>query len=166
MLPGMLAKTLALLGYPARFTASQMVSTSAAGWSFTGQTTQGTIKSVAAPGNSLNQNGILRIRAQYTVPNNSNNKTLVIQYGGVTFFSFIATTQASIVVSLEIQNRGAANSQVAASAGLTGPGTSSGATITSSIDTTQSQSINFLCTLQSSSDTVKLERYSIEAVNP
>lgn len=140
---------------------------SVTGMAVTGTTNETTLASIIIPANMLGINGMLRITALWSYTNSANNKTLRVNFGGTTWFNQVQTTTASAQSMTMIRNRGAANSQVgyAISAG-SAFGSTSVANPTAAIDTTASQSITITGQLVNTGETITLESYTVEVLNP
>ena len=139
----------------------------ATGMSVTGTTSETTLASIVIPAGLLGVNGVLRITSLWTYTNSVNNKTLKVNFGGTTWFNQAQTTTASAQSMTIIRNRGVVNSQVgyAISAG-SAFGSTSVANPTAAIDTTASQTITITGTLANTGETITLESYIVELLNP
>jgi len=120
----------------------------------------------------LGLNGFLRVSSLWSLTNSVNTKAMYTYFGaagaglgGTLYGQPTATTAASWRDQRIIQNVNAANSQK----GFGGSGVfaASGAAIpTSAVDTTAASEIVFACLLANSGETISLEAYLIEALNP
>ena len=142
----------------------QLVASSGVQVAHTGDTALTTLITKSIPGGLLGPNGFLRVTFLVTCTSNANTKGFHVTYGGTTFFFRNETTNALGRHQIQITNRGATNSQVAAASGLAG-GFSAGnlSTVTSSIDTDSAQDLLFRVQLGNSGDTARFESYSVEA---
>ena len=130
------------------------------------------LATITVPANSPSSNGMLRITTQWTFTNSANTKTLRARYSGAAgtiFQQFSVTTQATMRAQCEIHNRNATNSQVGAAIG--GPSTgqwgqSTGAIVTSAVDTTASTTIVITGQKASAGETLTLEWYLVELIEP
>ena len=103
-----------------------------------GTTSETSLYSKLIPGNTLGENGCLRISINATFTNSANSKVLKVKYGGTIFFTHSVATQSVYKYApIEIRNRNATNSQVSdnGTAGGLGAATES----IGSIDTTADQ---------------------------
>jgi len=146
--------------------ASGVLKQSAVPASVTGTLSETTLATIAIPAGAMGANGMLRITALWSFTNSANNKTLKGVLAASQFMNQVFTTSTSIRTQTMITNRGAANSQVghAASAGAFSGSTS--AVVTSAIDTTQAQNFTLTGTLANTGETITLEGYTVELLNP
>jgi hypothetical protein len=109
---------------------------------FTGVTTSQDALSATVPGNLLGTNGQLRIHYTEAHNNTAGTKTVVVQYGGTSFFTGTETATTTGNEMFRISNRGVANAQVqAAGSAATIFGVTSTTQGTGSVDSTQSQTV-------------------------
>lgn len=146
---------------------SGLLAQSAVPSSVTGTISQTALASLTIPGNAIGPNGSLRITTLWTVTNNSDTKSIGATFGGTVFMNKSLTTSDSFQAQTIIRNRGVTNSQVSSSPSAVADYGSSGAnTQTGTVDTTQNQTLNITGTLGTSSDTITLESYTVEVLNP
>jgi hypothetical protein len=147
--------------------AAGILAQSGAPASVTGTTAATVLASIQVPGGAMGPNGVLRISTQWSYTNNADAKTLGITFGGVTFMASGQSNTAGMQYINRICNRGATNSQVGygAAAGASFSTTSTAAQ-TASVDTTQTQTLNITAQLGTSTDTITLENYTVEILNP
>lgn len=130
---------------------------------YTGVTTQQNAAVVAVPGNAIGPNGALRFEATWTVPNNANNKTVGVGFGGSTYFSTVLTTVVFEALKKALYNRGVANAQVGdTGTGGVGTGTGAAAPVYGSTDTTLSQNLSFTSQIATATDYLILEAFSVQ----
>lgn len=132
----------------------------------TGTTSATVLATVTVPANAMGANGCVRVTAYWSMTNNANSKNLVIRFGGAAtqMWSAGLSNVSAAGCQVSVHNRGATGSQI-----MNGGGTSSSygtlpSMVTSSEDTTQSQSIQFVGNLAVSTDTLTLERYTVEVL--
>lgn len=115
------------------------------------------------PANSMGVNGVLREFSIWSIPGNTNTKTLSGQFGGNNTMVSPQTTAANIAARFMqvIANRGVANKQVSWQSGLIGTGTTGQALQT--VDTTSAVAVGFSATLNTSAlDYAVLESVTLE----
>lgn len=140
----------------------------AASNSHTGDTAETTLGTCSLPANLLGLNGCLYIRSAWSSPNNNaDTKTVRIRFSGASGTIFMSGTIGSSVLSAgdirSICNRDATNVQVGGFSSSLGAsaGTSGGALVTASVDTTAATSLVFTVQLGTSTDTLTLEGYTV-----
>lgn len=134
--------------------------------SVTGTTTETVLATIPVPAGALNVNGSLRISSLWSYTNSANTKTLTVKLGATSFLNVAPTTTASFQSMNIIRNR-AINSQVSfVASALSSFTTSNGAPTTGAIDMSAAQNITFTATLANSGETITLEGYTVEILNP
>ena len=135
--------------------------------SVTGTTSETVLATIPIPAGALGINGVLRITALWSYTNSANNKTLRINFGGTTWFNQVQTTTASAQGMTMIRNRGSVTSQVgyAISAG-SAFGSTSVANATAAINMAVAQNLTITGTLALGTETITLEGYTVEILNP
>jgi hypothetical protein len=148
-----------LLGVPYVVAAS-----AATGMSTTGSVTENTLASITIPGGAMGANGSVRITAVFSLSNNANTKVMRIKFGGTTYTSVSLSNSTTLRQFTQIINRNSVSSQVGAATFAGGFSSSSGAAVTSSVDT--SSDVTLLITGQNgnSADTITLESYLVEVI--
>lgn len=151
---------------PATAGLPRVVGQSAVAASVTGTTNETTLATILIPAGALGVNGSLRITTLWSYTNSANNKTIQVKFGGTAFFSAINTTTASYNDQTIIRNR-SVSTQVAhlANAGNR-LGSSGSAPTTGAIDTAVAQTVTITGTLASAGETITLEGYTVEILNP
>lgn len=144
---------------------AQVIAANATQQSVTGNTNDNIVATVTIPGGLMSANSQLRICSLWTYPNNANTKTVRTRFGGnlMTQSSFTSGNGAFSVETI-LANRGT-GSQVFVGGGFNGFGTA-GAVSTMAVDTTVDQTVTFSLQLGTSTDTMSLERFSIEVMTP
>jgi hypothetical protein len=141
---------------------------SGAAVSHTGNTNETTLATVTIPGGSMGPNGVVRVTSLWSVTNSSNNKALIIRFGGTSgtaYQNITVTTVGTVHFVTLIRNRNSANSQVGHASGAGLPfGTSGGAVTTSSVDTANDVDLVVRGTLASAGETITLESYMVEVL--
>lgn len=116
-------------------------------------------------GGLLGVNGVIRVSTLWTLTNNVNVKTLRVRLGGVAGTIFWAVAGASIATlkgHCQIANRGAQASQVAMDSATLAFGSSTGAVVTGTIDTSINQDLVITAQKATGTDTTILEAYQVE----
>lgn len=144
----------------------QILAQSSVGVSCGADTSEDTLATVTVPAGAMGANGRLRITTIWTITNSGNNKTFRIRFGGTSgtiFGTGTLTTIASIHDQREVCNRNSASSQIGGVNGGTGGwGTSSGANVTSAVDTSSETTVVITGQKASSGETITLESYLVE----
>lgn len=135
--------------------------------SVTGTTAETTLATILIPAGAIGKNGALRITAVWRAgANNANVKSVIYRYGGVTITSSGVTSALTYQDQRVMFNRGAQNSQVTYN-GTAGYGAGSSVNvITTSVDSSVAQNLTLSATLANSTDTVFLEAFLVEVINP
>lgn len=147
-----------------------LVSKSGVASSVTGTVTETILAQIAIPP-TLGANGQIRVRTYWTVTNSGNNKTLRVRLGttGITstqISSLIATTIASAMGMIDIQNANATNAQnifTEIARGTDGLVTT--VMSTSTADMTVAENIYITGQLANVGETITLIGYSVELAN-
>lgn len=168
-------RTTAGTGAPEDCTASQVRSILSASYILeqdatqvchTGDLVDTTLKTIAVAGNLLGINGGLRITVVWS-RNSSGTASVTIntKFGGTLWNTQSPTTTAlSARSQTQLQNRGAANSQVGTGTAQVNWGTNTAAIVTAAIDTTTSQNILLTGQLSNTGDSVCVESYTVEVL--
>ncbi|PRZ51236.1 hypothetical protein BX589_12077 [Paraburkholderia fungorum] len=138
---------------------------SAAPSSVTGTTATTTLASIPIPAGVMGVNGALRLTLNWSTTNNANTKTVAVTLGGTQVYSTGNQSVLSVQTQINIRNRNSQSSQVTSASIVTFGGSGSAVT-TTSIDMTQARTLAITGTLGSSSDTLTLEGYTLELLNP
>lgn len=135
--------------------------------SVTGTTTETTLATINIPAGAVGPNGSLSITTLWTMTNNADTKTTRIRLAGQGYLAFAAASvmaQQSVTI---IRNRNAYNSQIGYnSASSTGLGSTGSSNTASTVDMSQAQSLTITGQLGTSTDTITLEGYTVELLNP
>lgn len=135
--------------------------------SVTGTTSETTLATIPVPAGLMGLNGVLRVTAMWTVTNSANNKALRVVFGGSLFSGVDLTTTASAQFQTHIRNRGAANSQIGFIVSSGFPfATSGGSPVTGAVNTAVAQNLLITGQLASGAETITLEAYTVELLNP
>lgn len=134
----------------------------------TGNTTENTVATITIPANSMGANGYIRVISTWTTTGNTNTKTVRVKFNGTIYTIVNHTLSTALMVQAItiIQNRNNTSSQIGGPAGTEGIERSiNGAAITSAHNTTGALDVTLTaqCTT-SGSDTITLERYTVEVV--
>jgi hypothetical protein len=135
--------------------------------SVTGTTAQTTLATIQIPAGAVGINGSLRITTLWSIPNNANTKRVRVTLAGTAFLDNSLGAAAGMQAMTIIRNRGVINSQVSLSS-VAGSSFSSttGVSTTAAIDMSQAQSLIITGTLAVITDTITLEGYTVEILNP
>jgi hypothetical protein len=146
--------------------ASGVLKQSAVPASVTGTLSETTLATIPIPAGAMGLNGVIRVTAVWTVTNSADSKVLKTVLGGSVFNNFGVTTTVSVHNYCEVRNRGAANSQVAYQ--QNGTGTSSSGNAITAVDTSLAQNLTITGTIgaNAGSNTIPLEGYTVEILNP
>lgn len=139
--------------------------------SVTGTTAETALATITIPAGGLGLNGSIKVTRLITYTNNANIKTFRDRFGGISGTSYNTygpTTTATARYDTEIHNRNSANSQIGFAAGVgpniagSGIGFTSGAVVTSAVDT--SLATTYVLTVQNANagDTSTLEYWKAE----
>ena len=134
----------------------------------TGTITETILATVNLPANTIGANGQVRIRTYWTMPSSANIKTLRVRFGTTGIAStqisaISATTIGSAMLTSDVQNLNAANSQNTFYEGARGTdGLITTSLVTSAIDTTVSQNFYFTGQLTNTGETITLTGYAVE----
>jgi hypothetical protein len=139
----------------------RVLAQSAVSVSHTGDLLEITLATITVPAGAMGANGCVIVEAQFSYPNSANVKTLRIKFGGTTVANTAPTSSLQTNFRSRIQNRNATNSQVAVNVGAASYGNSTGAIVTSAINTTAAVNITITVQLASAAETVVLESYLV-----
>lgn len=118
----------------------------------------------AVPSGAMGPNGRLIIRGRTTCNNNANSKSPRIAFGGMTLVNNNLASAAGAEVYTQVQNRGVTNQQVAPAQSFAGVGSTSGAAVRGTEDTTAVVNVVFGCTVPTAGDYVMWESASITCI--
>lgn len=147
---------------------------SAAGMAVTGTVAETVLATVSVPAGAMGTNGIIRITSLWSVTNSANTKTLTWRFGaagagtGGTAYSSTPVTTSALFQDMRLVRNITASSQKGVSSGnpTGGLGVSSGALVTSSINTANAAEVAFTATLTNTGETITLESYLVELIRP
>jgi hypothetical protein len=147
--------------------ASYLLDQSGAPSTVTGTTNETTLATVTVPAGAVLARGALRITSLWSMTNNANVKTLLARLAGVNIGGGVGTSSVATFFGQQvIWNRSATNSQVMRPAVATSFGTSTSAVLTAAVDMTAAQNLTFTGTLANAADSITLEAYTVEVLNP
>lgn len=156
-------RCLAILGFPARgANLPRLLAQSAVAVPLTGTLTETTLATIAIPAGAMGINGGIRLRAWFTCTNSANNKTFTVKLGATTVRTSTRTTVAQQAFFFDVINRGAANAQMSS---IPADGTGS-AVLTYTMDTSVAQNLTITGTLANTGETITLEGYAVDILNP
>jgi len=134
----------------------------------TGDTNPATFYTIAIPGGTIGANGSLRITVSFGYTGTAGAKTPTIAFGGTTFYSTASpsgsTLSAHIITT--ISNRNNTSIQIGGSTNQAGYTSTNNAFVPGAIDTTISQNLVISGQLANAGDSIAVERYLIEVINP
>lgn len=135
--------------------------------SITGTLVETTLATIAIPASSLTTNGSLRITTLWSYTNSANTKTVRVRLAGTQIGLAAATATAAVQGQVIITNRAALNSQVCNGNNMAAPfGTTTSAPVITAIDMAVSQNVTLTATLSNVGETITLESYTVEILNP
>lgn len=147
---------------------------SASSVSAAADTSENTLATIAIPAGLMGANGILRITTLWSWTNSANNKTIKVYFGasgagtgGTLYMSTIYTTTTGTRDQRQIANRNSASSQVGSANGFmtaAGWGTTTGAVVTSSVNTGNASEVVLTGQKASAGETITLESYLVELI--
>ncbi|WP_420997599.1 hypothetical protein ACKI2N_012360 [Cupriavidus sp. 30B13] len=150
---------------PGAFLTNQRLWQSGAPVSVTGTTSETVLATIPIPAGAMGPNGALRITAYWSYPNNANTKNLKVTLGGVSVVSVGRTTFASDYWLLSLINRGLQNSQVRPVSPFP-YGSGANGMSPMAVDTSVAQNLIFSAQPANAADTITLEAYTVELLNP
>jgi len=133
----------------------------------TGTTLETAMASVVVPGGLMGPHGSLRITYRFSTPNNANNKTMRVRFGGIAGASLGSRSQSLSACSGQIvliSNRGIENSQVGVPVDFPWGGNTGNAIATGAVDTSADQVAIITGQLSSGADTMTLEGWTFEVL--
>lgn len=169
---GWLIKALQVLGFPEKggISLPRVLAQSGVAVPVTGTTAETTLATIAIPAGAMRVNGSLRIRPIFSYTNSTNLKTLRIKLGGTSIWFGDNGSSASNFGSqpfVDVRNRGVANSQISVAASAAGVNYQiASAPLTTAIDMSVAQNLTITGTLASAGETIRLEGYTVEIMNP
>lgn len=125
-----------------------------------------TLANVTIPGGAMGPNGRLRTMVHTECPNNVNAKATVATFGGATVLNQSNSTIVQYLAVITTVNRGVQNAQIGYSTSGTagGSGTSSAASVVTTVDTSQAQVLTLSGQLAVATDYLILNSYSVEVM--
>lgn len=140
---------------------------SAVAVSHTGNTTETTLATITIPAGAMGPNGRVTIITDWITTNNANTKTVKIKFAGTSYLNYTGLTSAGSgrFITIVRNVNSAASQKSLNSSYLTFITSSSTANITSSADTSASDTTILITgQLAVGSDTMTLDGYSVEVV--
>lgn len=132
-------------------------------------TNENALATINIPAKQLGKHGSVRVRANFTVTNSANNKTIRVRYsaiGGTAMFSTVMTTTGKLVLDFVMRNAGATNSQLAHAVAVTdAPAVLAPADVTAAVDTTAGTTLVITGQKASAGETIQLQGYTCELFN-
>ena len=132
------------------------------GGAYTGVTSAVLLGTVNIPANTMGQFSAVEIAALGAWPNNANNKTFAVRFGGSAVLSTVATTTLGMTVRKKVQNR-ATNAQVIHAVAETGAAVATSPSLLA-IDTTADVVADVQGTMAVATDYLILESLAVELV--
>lgn len=143
----------------------RLLAASAVAVPLTGSTVETALATITIPAGAMGLSGAVEVRASLSNNNSANTKAIRIRFGGLAgtvYFTTSVSTSVSLEAARRIRNRSSASSQVgSASSTATAPGSSSGALVTSTVDTSADASLVISGQLSNAADSVTLEGYEV-----
>ncbi|WP_354686684.1 hypothetical protein [Cupriavidus necator] len=141
---------------------------SAAPVSVTGTTTETTLATIAIPAGAMGPNGALRITTAWSAQaSNANTKTVRHRIGSTQIGSSTGlANNLNTITAQQWSNRNSQTSQIARDVIAVPFGANGGALLATAIDTTAAQTLTLTAQLGTASDTITLEAYTVEILNP
>lgn len=138
--------------------------------SVTGTVAETTLATIMIPAGAMGPSGSLRIRPKVSFSASGTSKIVRVRLGGalvaLTDWGSI-NTAVTIAALYDVHNRGAMNSQIGVSSFTTGVvGATANGFNLSAIDMTVAQSLTITGQLAAGADTLTLEAYTVEILNP
>ncbi|TDY26315.1 hypothetical protein B0G81_6825 [Paraburkholderia sp. BL6665CI2N2] len=143
----------------------QIIAQSAVSSSVTGTLAETTLATIALP--ALQANSIVRITHDHTFTNNADTKTITARINGTSVGAYNIASNATSSMQRRLANRNSKSSQLVtpATAG-TSFGSSTSGYLTATIDTSVPTTLTLTGTLANAADTITLESYIVEVLNP
>lgn len=125
------------------------------------------LASIPVPANTLNANGALRVYLKVSCTNNADEKDLSVYFGGQQVWATGVNNGGMYEACIVIQNTNATNAQstTRSYASFT-TGFNGGSYNSSTVDTTQAQTLQLECNLPTAVDAFQLNGYIVEVLNP
>lgn len=145
--------------------ASTILANSGTDIAHTGTTDETVIATVTIPGGTMGLNGCIRVTTHWNYTNSANNKIMRVRFGGIGgtgYFSTTQTTTANFLNMCMIWNAGAANAQKGMVALGAVFGSSAGAQLTGTVDTSAATTLVMTAQLANTGETITLEAYTVE----
>jgi len=153
-----------------------IIGASGASVSCAADTAENTLATITIPAGLMGANGILRVTTLWSWTNSANNKTTRVYFGaagagtgGTLYMSTLYTTTTGTRDQRQIANRNSASSQVGGANGFmtaSGWGTTTGAVVTSTVNTGAASEVVFTGQKASAGETLTLESYLVELIRP
>lgn len=154
----------------------RVIAASGAAVSCAADVAENTLATITVPAGLMGLNGTLRVTTLWSWTNSANNKTAKIYFGaagagtgGTLYMSTIYTTTTGTRDQRQVTNRNSASSQVGGANGFmtaAGWGTTSGAVVTSTVNTGTASEIVLTGQKASAGETLTLESYLVELIAP
>lgn len=156
-----------LNGLTGGLTTPRIVAQSAVPASVTGTLSETTLATIAIPAGAMGVNGKIRVVSYWSCTNNANGKTVNFRIAGSLFGATGSlANNASACYQQEIMAVNATNAQKMRQNPAAPFGSSTGGISTLAVDMTQAQNITLTAVLTNVGDTVTLEAYTVEILNP
>lgn len=163
---GQFMKLLAQCGYPQRFQSPRVFAQSAVPVSVTGTTTETALATISIPGYASGKNGAVRVTTLWSTTNNANTKVGNLRLAGANFGIVTMSSVASAQATSMVRNRNSYSSQVGSAPANMWSGTNGSGAWTGAIDMSRAQALTITGTLANPADTITLEAYTVEILNP
>jgi len=145
---------------------SLVLAQSAVPASVTGTTSETVFATIPIPAGAMGLSGALRVTTQWSMTNNANTKTGTIRLGGTTIGFFGNSASASLQHQVNTRARNSMANQVSGAGGSNSFAGSTGTVVATTVDMSAAQNLTITGTLAVSTDTLTLESYTVELLNP
>jgi len=143
-----------------------VLSQSGAPSSVTGTTSETVLATIAIPAGAVGPNGAIRVTTLWSYTNNSNNKILFTRLGGVSVQGITNTTTSAMTQQIVIRSRGTSTSQITEFNSTSGFGSAAAGNFATTVDMTKAQNLTLSGAVAVGTDTITLEGYTVEILNP
>lgn len=147
---------------------SLVLAQSAVPASVTGTTSETVLATIPVPAGAMGPNGALRVSTKYSQIG-GNTRTFRVRLGDTELFGGPqnSTSPTMTLGPIQINNRGVSASQVGSMTGTNATGLGTGNSFNvSAIDMLQAQNLIITGQLANAADTITLEAYTVELLNP
>lgn len=165
---GWLIKALSILGFPSKGGASlpRVIAQGGPVATLTGTTAETVLATIPIPAGTLGVNGALRISTLWSFNNSANGHDCIVKIGAATIMNHGIGGQLTLDAVKFMRNRGSLTSQAVHPSASIGQGSGIAVSILN-VDMGQAQTLTICGRLASGgADTITLEGYTVEVLNP